>query len=82
MKPFSPCYQISKAGLNMYTVLLASEFPSIAINCVCPGWVKTDMGGSSAPRTVEQGASIMMKLSTQEDFITGSFMDENGPLAW
>src|SRR5262249_19325413 len=45
---FAPAYQISKAALNGFTVLLASELKGtpIKVNSACPGWVQTDMGGA------------------------------------
>ena len=53
----SPAYRISKAGLNGCTVYLDAEYgPGLIANAVCPGWVRTDMGGTGAPRSVEQGA--------------------------
>ena len=56
----SNAYKVSKALLNAYTRLLAERLRSnprgILVNAVCPGWVRTDMGGSAAPRPVDQGA--------------------------
>ena len=54
----SPGYRLSKAGLNVLTRILASELrgSGILVNSVCPGWVRTDMGGSGATRSVEEGA--------------------------
>ncbi|MGI9050718.1 MAG: SDR family NAD(P)-dependent oxidoreductase, partial [Rubrobacteraceae bacterium] len=54
----SPAYRVSKAGLNALTRILSSELrgSGILVNSVSPGWVRTDMGGSGASRSVEQGA--------------------------
>jgi len=48
----SNAYQVSKVGLNAFTRLLARELAptAIRVNAVCPGWVRTDMGGPGAPR--------------------------------
>jgi hypothetical protein len=40
------------------------------------------MGTSAAPRTVEQGAGIIIKIATQEEAVTGGFYDENGSIPW
>lgn len=58
----TPGYSISKVSLNMLTVKFALFITEkdILINSVCPGWVKTDMGGSMAPRSVSQGAETIL----------------------
>ncbi|NLR98078.1 SDR family oxidoreductase [Rhizobium sp. P38BS-XIX] len=76
-------YSASKAALNMFTVKLAKELltTGIKVNAACPGSVATDMGGPGAPRTVEQGAAIAIRLATL-DWIgpTGGFFhDGDGP---
>jgi NAD(P)-dependent dehydrogenase (short-subunit alcohol dehydrogenase family) len=53
-----------------------------AVNSVCPGWVKTDMGGEGAPHTVEQGAAISVELATMADPPTGKFLDDAGEIRW
>lgn len=53
-------YGVSKAALNALTRVLAIELAPIKVNSTCPGWVRTDMGGRNAPRTVEQGASSVL----------------------
>ena len=89
--PANPFYQLntaaynsSKTVLNAWTVAFAKEFlaDGVAVNSICPGWVKTDMGGEGAPRSVEQGASIIVKLATMEQPPNGTFVDENGPIEW
>ena len=64
-----PAYSVSKTSLNALTVMLASELrgTNILVNAVCPGWVRTDMGGSNAPRSVEEGAAIPIWLATLPD---------------
>ena len=61
-----PAYSVSKASLNALTVMLASELKgtNILVNAVCPGWVRTDMGGSNATRSVEEGADTPVWLAT------------------
>ena len=65
----TPSYSLSKLALNGATILLADALKSknIAVYAMCPGWVKTDMGGSSAPRTPEQGADTAIWLATEAD---------------
>ncbi|HYX72898.1 MAG TPA: SDR family oxidoreductase [Nitrososphaera sp.] len=64
-----PAYSVSKASLNALTVMLASELKgtNILVNAVCPGWVRTDMGGSNATRSVEEGAVTPVWLATFDD---------------
>jgi NAD(P)-dependent dehydrogenase (short-subunit alcohol dehydrogenase family) len=64
-----PAYSVSKASLNALTVVLASELrgTNILVNAVCPGWVRTDMGGSNATRSVEEGAATPVWLATLPD---------------
>src|ERR671920_1962494 len=62
----SPGYRVSKVGLNVLTRILASELrgSGILVNSVCPGWVRTDMGGSGATRSVEEGADTPVWAAT------------------
>jgi NAD(P)-dependent dehydrogenase (short-subunit alcohol dehydrogenase family) len=81
----SPGYRVSKTGLNAMTRILASELrgSGILVNAVCPGWVETDMGGRSAPRTVEQGADTAVWLATlPDDGPTGGFFRDREPIPW
>jgi NAD(P)-dependent dehydrogenase (short-subunit alcohol dehydrogenase family) len=60
-------YALSKAALNALTRILAAELAPIRVNSTCPGWVRTDMGGRGAPRSVEQGAaSVRFGVTTRE----------------
>ncbi|MCL7036966.1 hypothetical protein MKW94_030144 [Papaver nudicaule] len=58
-----PAYTISKACLNAYTRILAKEHPSFRINCVCPGWVKTDICFNSGVCTTIEGADRVVSLA-------------------
>lgn len=62
-----PSYSLSKLALNGATILLADalQAKNIAVYAMCPGWVKTDMGGASAPRTPEQGADTAIWLAKE-----------------
>lgn len=72
-------YSVSKVALNAYVRILARELASdarrIAVNSACPGWVRTSMGGRSAPRSVEEGARTPVYLALLEgpDAPTGRF---------
>lgn len=63
----APSYCLSKLALNGVTIMLAQSLQSkgIVVNAMCPGWVKTDMGGSSAPRSPEEGADTAIWLATE-----------------
>jgi len=56
-------YGVSKAGVNALTNALAAQYPGLFVNAACPGWMRTDMGGSGAPRSVEQGAETPVWLA-------------------
>jgi NAD(P)-dependent dehydrogenase (short-subunit alcohol dehydrogenase family) len=81
----SPAYRISKTALNALTRILAAELKDTGIlaNSMCPGWVRTDMGGAAAPRTVEQGADTAVWLATLPDNgPTGGFFRDRKPIPW
>jgi NAD(P)-dependent dehydrogenase (short-subunit alcohol dehydrogenase family) len=60
---WAPAYCISKTALNGVTVQLAAALPKFSVNSVCPGWVRTDMGGSNATRSVLEGAAGIVWLA-------------------
>jgi NAD(P)-dependent dehydrogenase (short-subunit alcohol dehydrogenase family) len=81
----TPAYRISKTALNALTRILAAEFhPSnILVNSMCPGWVRTGMGGDGAPRTPDEGADTAVWLATlPDDGPTGGFFRDRKPIAW
>lgn len=81
----SLAYRTSKAAMNAMTRVMAAEVrgKDIKINTMHPGWVRTDMGGMSAPRSVEQGADTIVWLATLEgEGPTGGFFYERQPTAW
>jgi NAD(P)-dependent dehydrogenase (short-subunit alcohol dehydrogenase family) len=85
MGTYSPAYSISKTALNAVTVQLANAFKhkGIAVNSVCPGWVRTDMGGGYAPRSVEQGADTIVWLATEAPkSLTGKFLRDRKVISW
>ena len=76
-------YRLSKAALNALTRTLASDEPQISVNSICPGWVRTDMGGSGAPRSVEEGADTAVWLATMADDVpSGGFFRNREPIPW
>lgn len=83
MTTYAPLYSISKAALNAATVLLAAALPKARVNCVDPGWVRTDMGGPNATRSVEQGAETIIWLATLPDRgPTGGFFHDRKRIDW
>ncbi|WGV23512.1 SDR family oxidoreductase [Halotia branconii] len=80
-----PAYRLSKTALNALTRIFASELKgtNILVNSVCPGWVKTDMGGANAARTPEQGVDTIVWLATAADgSATGGFFRDRQPIDW
>lgn len=81
----APAYQASKTALNALTVAFARELrdTSAKVNSCCPGWVRTDMGGKNAAKSVEEGADTPVWLATlPEDGPTGGFFRERERIDW
>jgi NAD(P)-dependent dehydrogenase (short-subunit alcohol dehydrogenase family) len=80
-----PGYRFSKAALNVLTRILADELRDtrIKVNSVCPGWVRTEMGGPNAERSVEEGADTIVWLATlPDDGPSGGFFRDRKPIPW
>ncbi|KAJ4719147.1 (+)-neomenthol dehydrogenase [Melia azedarach] len=60
-------YKVSKAAINAYTRVLAKRDPEMCVNCVCPGFVKTDINFNSGTLTVEEGAESPVRLALLPD---------------
>jgi NAD(P)-dependent dehydrogenase (short-subunit alcohol dehydrogenase family) len=84
MGGYAPSYSTSKAALNAITILFANALRNrVLVNCADPGWVRTDMGGDAAPRSVEEGADTIVWLATlPDDGPTGGFFHDRKPMAW
>ncbi len=80
---WSPAYCISKTALNGVTSQLATALPKFAVNSVCPGWVRTDMGGRNARRSVEEGADTIVWLAADAPpSLTGKFLRDRKEIPW
>jgi NAD(P)-dependent dehydrogenase (short-subunit alcohol dehydrogenase family) len=80
-----PGYRLSKTALNAVTRILADELfgTGVKVNAVCPGWVRTDMGGSDATLSVEEGArGIVWAATLPDDGPSGGFFRHGEPIAW
>jgi NAD(P)-dependent dehydrogenase (short-subunit alcohol dehydrogenase family) len=80
-----PSYCLSKLALNGATIMLAEALQSkdIGVYAMCPGWVKTDMGGASAPRTPEQGADTAIWLATEASpKLSGKFFRDRQEISY
>ena len=77
-------YSISKAALNALTLSLAKDVrQNVKVNSMCPGWVRTRMGGDAAPRTPEEAADTAIWLATlPEDGPSGGFYRDRKLIAW
>lgn len=77
-------YSVSKAALNALTLSLAKELPSnVKVNSMCPGWVRTRMGGEDASLSPEEGADTAIWLATlPETGHSGGFFRERKVVEW
>lgn len=84
----SSAYRVSKVGLNALVRVLHREWVEDArklrVNAVDPGWVRTDMGGSSAPKSVSEGVDTILWLVRQEgdDAPSGGYFRDRAASKW
>ena len=81
---WSPAYCVSKSMLNALTRQMSHHLAGkgISVNAMSPGWVRSDMGGQHAPRSLAQGADTSVWLATEENIPTGKFFYERKVVAW
>lgn len=79
-----PAYRASKAALNVVTRVFAHEVEGdVKINSVCPGWVRTDMGGPNATRSIDEGIrGIVWAATLPPDGPSGGFFRDAEAIAW
>ncbi|MGE5153330.1 MAG: SDR family oxidoreductase [Bdellovibrio bacteriovorus] len=80
-----PGYRLSKTALNALTRILADELrdTDVKVNSVCPGWVRTDMGGPQATLSVAEGArGIVWAATLPDEGPSGGFFRHGVPIAW
>jgi NAD(P)-dependent dehydrogenase (short-subunit alcohol dehydrogenase family) len=85
MRAGYPAYRMSKTALNALTRIAAAELGGgdIKVNAVCPGWVRTDMGGPEAERSPDEGADTAVWLATlPDDGPTGGFFRDRKQIPW
>lgn len=82
---WSPAYGLSKTLLNAITrqMAFALQEKGISVNAACPGWVRSDMGGKSAPRPLEKGAETPVWLAVEAPGdLTGKFFRDKKVIDW
>jgi NAD(P)-dependent dehydrogenase (short-subunit alcohol dehydrogenase family) len=85
MQDGSAAYRASKTALNALTRMAAAAAGNrnVLVNSMCPGWVRTDMGGPNATRGVEKGAATAVWLATLPDGgPSGGFFRDRKPIPW
>ena len=82
--PGTAAYRFSKVAMNGLTAMMAADLAdsNIKVNCMDPGWVKTDMGGTGANRSVAQGADTAIWLATEPNIPSGKFFRDRKELDW
>lgn len=72
-------YRVSKAALNMAVAAAQHDYPRVIMVALCPGWVRTDMGGADAPLTVEESVANMRRtIAGLKSAHKGAFLHHDG----
>ncbi|MBN8421007.1 MAG: SDR family NAD(P)-dependent oxidoreductase [Verrucomicrobia bacterium] len=80
---WAPAYCISKAAVNMLTQQLTAALPDVMVNSMCPGWCRTEMGGSNAPRSPGEGADTLTWLALEAPHsLRGKFVKDRAVIPW
>ena len=80
---WAPAYSISKTALNMLTQQLTAALPAFAVNSMCPGWCRTEMGGAEAPLSAEEGADTLVWLALEAPTtLRGAFVKQRKVIPW
>lgn len=80
---WAPAYCISKTALNMLTQQLSAALPDVMVNSMCPGWCRTEMGGSNAPRSPEEGADTLTWLALEAPHdLREKFIKDRAVIPW
>lgn len=80
---WAPAYCISKTAVNMLTQQLTAALPNVMVNSMCPGWCRTEMGGSGAPLTPDEGADTLVWLALDAPHdLRGHFIKKRQVIPW
>ena len=80
---WAPAYCISKTAVNMLTQQFTAALPDVMVNSMCPGWCRTEMGGSDAPCTADEGADTLVWLALDAPHdLRGRFVKNRTVIAW
>ncbi len=84
MESGSIAYRLSKTALNALSKVMSNELSSknIKVNAICPGWVQTDMGGSSATLTVKESTDRIIDFALENNFPNGKFLQHGEVIPW
>ncbi len=79
-----PAYSLSKSALNALTIMFSNELAQsgVCVNAVCPGWVRTDMGGHNAPLSPKEGADTVVWLALDKTKNNGKFFRDRTEVKW
>jgi len=84
MESGSTAYRLSKTSLNALTKILSNELSplNIKVNTICPGWVRTDMGGENATLSIEESTTQIVDFALKDDFPNGQFLRHGEKIPW